>query len=146
MLVDSERLAAGWRVALAATLLSGACAGTDERLLAGSPPPGSRAEDAAFPQEGRAEAGEDAAREDTSPPPADASTDAVSAPLIATVTVDLAAPRRPVPPRAFGLHASVYDNGLHDPAVPALLAFLDAMKAVDPAIKVGAVLNTPPTD
>jgi hypothetical protein len=38
-----------------------------------------------------------------------------------TVTVDLSAPREIVQEHAFGMHASVYDNALHDPAVPALL-------------------------
>ena len=121
MLLDTERLAAGWwRAALGATLLSGACAGTDERLLPGSPWLGASVPsttDAALPaeQDGGADSG------DPTPPPADASTDSAPAALTAMVTVDLTAPRRTVPPHAFGLHASVYDNGLHDPAVPALL-------------------------
>ena len=33
MLFDTERLAAGWRAALGAAVLSAACVGTDERLL-----------------------------------------------------------------------------------------------------------------
>jgi hypothetical protein len=125
MLLDTERLAVGWwRAALGATLLSGACAGTDERLLPGSPwlpASGPSATDAALPdeQDGGADAAfEAAAPEDSG---ADASTDAAPAVVTAVVTVDLTTPRRTVPPHAFGLHASVYDNGLHAPALPALL-------------------------
>jgi hypothetical protein len=127
MLLDTERLAAGWRAALGATLLSGACGGTDERLLPGSPglpTSGPSTNDAALAaeQDGGADAAAEAAEpEDPTPPPADASPDAAPAVMTAVVTVDLTAPRRTVPPHAFGLHASVYDNGLHDPAVPALL-------------------------
>jgi hypothetical protein len=37
------------------------------------------------------------------------------------VTVDPAEVRRVVPPYAYGMHTSVYDNALHDPNVPTLL-------------------------
>jgi hypothetical protein len=41
--------------------------------------------------------------------------------LAANVTVDTTAARAVIAPNAFGLHASVYDNSLHDPRVPPLL-------------------------
>jgi hypothetical protein len=41
--------------------------------------------------------------------------------FVPTVTVDLADERATVPPFAFGMHSSVYDNALHHPELPALL-------------------------
>jgi hypothetical protein len=41
------------------------------------------------------------------------------------ITVDLATPLARVEPHAFGTHASVYHNGLHQPAVPELRAVGD---------------------
>lgn len=44
-----------------------------------------------------------------------------TAPLSATLTVDPADVRAIVPPLAYGMHASLYDNSLHDPALRAQL-------------------------
>lgn len=59
----------------------------------------------------------DAARVDAGTDSRDGGVDADSP----SVTVDLAAERATVPPFAFGMHSSVYDNALHHPELPALL-------------------------
>jgi hypothetical protein len=51
----------------------------------------------------------------------DAATDAGPPVTAAEVTVNPTAPSAPVAPHAFGMHASVHDNGLHHPSVPGLL-------------------------
>jgi hypothetical protein len=113
----------GWHAALGAALLSWACVGTDERLLPGSPWLPTLGPGAPDGGAGAGDAADDEAvpAEDAAPPLVDSGTDAAPAVTAATVTVDLAASRRTIPPHAFGMHASVYDNGLHHPAVPALL-------------------------
>jgi hypothetical protein len=53
------------------------------------------------------------------PPPDPCATTLV--PVEVVVTVDLDAERATVPPYAYGMHASVYDNALHHPELPSLL-------------------------
>jgi hypothetical protein len=52
-----------------------------------------------------------------------------------TVTVDLSAPRAIVAEHAFEMHASVYDNALHDPALPTLLVKLGGGGTISSAVR-----------